>query len=110
MTTEDGLPRTEHVRSAINTLVKRREWLQQRIASRQTVDPGWDPDQSYDAQEIRALDLAIPCLEAEFDFVSRLQRYLRAVEGRLTGDERRGGPKYPPGSSRYEPLLPMKEV
>lgn len=89
MTTENGLPRTKAVRAAIETLGKRRDWLLQRVADRQAVNPGWDADGSFDAQEIRALDLAIPALEAEFDFVARLQREERLRHDRARAEDLR---------------------
>jgi hypothetical protein len=89
VTTENGLPRTREVRAAITTLTNRRDWVLRKIEDRLAARPAWGVEGSHEWDEVRALNLAIEVLEAEFDFVARLQRQVRHWEGRALAEERR---------------------
>lgn len=78
MTTEHGLVLPRHLRTAINTLRDRREYLQDKVAEKYDNDP-IRRHGSYENAEIRALDLAIAALETEWDTAARYQRNLRKV-------------------------------
>lgn len=80
MTTEDGLPRTSHVRNNIEVLRRRMEFLAWRIQDHD--EAGRAGTLSFDVAEQRALEWALPVLEAEFDFVARWQREIRVIEDR----------------------------
>lgn len=75
MTTEDGLARVKHARTAIEALRDRLAWLDQQTALWEA-DHGTPDPNGYRAVEARALRWALPVLEAEWDALARLHREL----------------------------------
>lgn len=88
MATDEGLAKISHARKHIELLRARREFLVQRIEYRSVTHT--DAVNGFDEAEIRALDFALPVLEAEWDNLARLRRNVERVENRLINLERRG--------------------
>lgn len=88
MATDEGLAKISHARKHIEILRYRRAFLQQRIEYRNVTIT--DAVNAFDEAEIRALDWALPVLEAEWDNLARLRRNIERVEHRLANLERRG--------------------
>ena len=77
MTTAHGVPLPKHLRAAVHVLEHRRDY----VAWRQAIYAacGWPPNEFFLA-EFRALQLAIPALDAEADFASRFWKAQLALE------------------------------
>lgn len=88
MATDEGLAKIQQARRHIELLRDRREFITQRCASRK-ID-GHEASNAHDEDEIRALDWALPVLEAEWDNLCRLRRNVERTENRLANLERRG--------------------
>lgn len=83
MTTENGVERLKDIKHYLHVLCERRSYLHARVEERLLA--GENPN-GYHEVEIKALDWAIPVLEAERDSVVRLRKFILQTEGRNSDD------------------------
>lgn len=91
MTTEHGVPRPKQIRSWINQLINRQEYLAEKLAGWiENNGTDWDFTNTLTYREICTYEWAIPVLEAEYDSMVRLHKNNQDIERHLEAQERKG--------------------